>query len=129
MCGSNPHLRSLMAVGVSLLLGSLVPAQEGTWTPRAAMPTPRQGAAAAAVDGILYVIGGSSSHLIQDSGRVVEAYNPKTDTWSTRAPMPTPRGRMAVGVIDGLIHVVGRVWNFDTDRIRGGTFNSRSVQS
>jgi N-acetylneuraminic acid mutarotase len=74
-----------------------------TWTRRADMPTARQGVCAAAVDGIIYAIGGWNP-----SGDLstVEAYDPATDTWTTKADMPTRRNNPAVAVVDGIIYVI-----------------------
>lgn len=95
------------ATALSLLLSCDLIAQGGVWTTKAPMPTARQGAAAALADGMLYVVGGSTGHLVQNSVPVVEAYDPKTNTWTTKAPMPTPRCCMAAGVINCLIYVAG----------------------
>src|SRR5206468_2703079 len=52
------------------------------WTTRASMATPRGGYAAAALNGLIYAIGGVSD--------AVEAYDPAADSWSAKAPFPTP---------------------------------------
>lgn len=76
-----------------------------TWTGKPSMPTPRNGLAAAVVDGILYAVGGhndSSGFLT-----TVEAYDPKTNTWTTKAPMLTARSGMATVALGGMIYAVG----------------------
>jgi hypothetical protein len=81
-----------------------------SWTTKAPMPTAREGLAVAALDGLVYAIGGRDgvSDLYEGSPvSVVEAYDPETDSWSTRAPMPTPRERLGVGVMDGLLYAIG----------------------
>lgn len=63
------------------------------WTRCSPMPTARSFAAAAALDGRLYVFGG-----LDTSGRAldtVEAYDPRTDSWSTCPPMEAPLSRLA----------------------------------
>jgi len=76
-----------------------------TWTFKAPMPTPRNTAAAAAIDGKLYVVGGSPEYTALAT---LEVYDPATDTWdTTKAPMPTARTDFGVGVINGQLHVVG----------------------
>jgi hypothetical protein len=68
------------------------------------MPTPRFGHAAAVVDGIISVIGGT------DFGRVfrlVEAYNPATNSWTTLTPMPVDRALHGAAVANGKIHIMG----------------------
>lgn len=85
-----------------------------TTTTRAPMPTGREGASAAVIDGKLYVVGG----VVRNPGNAfdhhktgtLEVYDPGSDTWdTTRAPMPTPRQAASVGVIGGKLHVVGGV--------------------
>ncbi|HET9281820.1 MAG TPA: hypothetical protein VFR24_07645 [Candidatus Angelobacter sp.] len=81
--------------------------QAGTWVAKAPMPTPRLAAAAASVNGIVYVIGGDVSWFGCGFTGVNEAYNPATDTWTTMAPMPTARAAYAAAVVNGIIYIVG----------------------
>lgn len=77
------------------------------WTRLADIPTPRMSPAAAAVDGIIYVIGGETGTVfIGDTLDIVEAYDPATDTWSARAPMPTPRMAFDVVVVERKIYAI-----------------------
>jgi hypothetical protein len=72
-----------------------------TWALKTSLPTWQGGfAAAAAVNGKLYGIGGVS-------GSSVEEYDPLTDTWTQKAPMPTPRTNCSVSVLNGKIYVIG----------------------
>ena len=103
----NRHSTILCTAAISFLLTLDGYGQGGSWTTKAPMPTPRQASAAAVVGGILYVMGGSTGHLIQNSVSLTEAYDPKTNTWTAKAPMPTPRCCMAAGVVDGVIYVAG----------------------
>jgi N-acetylneuraminic acid mutarotase len=75
------------------------------WTPLAPMPTPRGGATASEVGGIIYVAGG----LIDDGSSVatVEAYDPASDTWSIVAPLAVPRDNPGSTTLDGKIYVFG----------------------
>jgi len=70
-----------------------------TWTSKAPIndPTPaaRWGAAAAAVNGKLYVIGGSNSGFSTLYDTVYE-YDPSTDTWAVMASMSVGRAWLAV---------------------------------
>jgi len=75
------------------------------WTARAPMPTPLTASASAAVDGILYAIGGLTS--AGGSTATVEAYDPRTNTWSRRASLSIPRFSLAVGVVNGILYAVG----------------------
>src|SRR6476661_6003158 len=73
------------------------------WSSRAPMPTGRYFHAAAAVNGIIYVVGG---RLSNGSGTTsVQAYNSATNTWTTKAPMPAAAGCGASGVIAGKLYV------------------------
>ncbi len=77
----------------------------GTWTTRAAMPTPRREAGGAELGGLFYVAGGlgvGDVHL-----GTLEAYNPNTNSWSTLAPMQTPRRGFVLASIGGALYAVG----------------------
>ena len=102
--------------------GSSSPAQPGpfntlysydpatdTWTTLASMPTPEAGAAAAAINGQLYVVGGISQAGVINNPRnaVLQVYDPTTNTWATKASMPTARGGAEAVAINGLLYVVG----------------------
>ena len=90
-----------------------------SWKALAPMPTARMAAAAAEVDGKIYVIGGASVHpgakLVSLGPKVPhrslntnEVYDPATNKWrSARMAMPTPRNHAAIGVVDGKIYVIG----------------------
>src|SRR5689334_10891586 len=87
------------------------------WAPIPAMPAARIGLAAAAVNGVVYAIGGSSAFgqiwigSIGTTGlATVEAYDVATGSWSQKAPLPEPRVYPAgATVIDGKIYVVGGI--------------------
>jgi len=64
------------------------------------MPTPRYGLAAAAVNGKIYAIGGSSSGGPRST---VEVYDPGSNSWSTAASMPTARAGLAAAAVNGKI--------------------------
>ena len=80
----------------------------GKWVKKAEIPTARAYLAAAAVNGMIYVFGGSLVGA-QNEGWVstVDVYNPANDTWAKKADMPTKRGRIAASVLDGKIYVMG----------------------
>lgn len=77
-----------------------------SWLSRASMPTPRSGAAAAVIDGKIYVIGGYSR---DDVFALNECYDPETDIWTTMSPMPYPRSGAFAAVVEGKIYVIGGV--------------------
>lgn len=79
----------------------------GTWTAKAPMPTPRRRAAAVALDGKIYVMGGYDSF---DSGGALASvlmYDPTADVWSNRADMPGPKQIPGAAVVNGHIYVMG----------------------
>lgn len=80
------------------------------WTRKAPIPTPRQLAVAAAVDGKIYVVGGAGGEN-NEPVATVEVYDPATDSWGIVADIPTPRLAPAIGAIDGKIYVAGGAVN------------------
>jgi len=78
--------------------------QADTWTTKASMPTARAGAAAAEIEGKLYVIGGSTN---AGTTAVLEVYDPSTDTWTSKSPMPTSREGLAGAAVDGVFYAIG----------------------
>src|SRR2546422_1807318 len=80
-------------------------AGQGKWSEKARLPEPRGEVAVAAVNGKIYVLGGSARG--RDDQTLVEEYDPATDRWRERAPMP--RGLSHAGAVgmNGKIYVVG----------------------
>jgi N-acetylneuraminic acid mutarotase len=82
-----------------------------TWTSLADMPTARWGAAAATLDGRLYVIGGGEPDPNGSMGdrtmRTVEVYSPKTDTWQQAAPLPQAGEDLVAFTTNGQLYVTG----------------------
>ena len=68
------------------------------------MPTPRRHPAVAAIDGLLYVAGGTQQGPGPGALTTLEVYNPVSNTWTTKASLPAPRVAMASGVIDGKLY-------------------------
>jgi N-acetylneuraminic acid mutarotase len=87
-----------------------------SWTTKASMPTPRYGAVAVAMGGLLYVVGGSNA--TGGSMSTTEVYNPATDSWTTLAPTWYPHAAAAAAAIGGTLYVVGRAG--DDNRPAGG---------
>jgi N-acetylneuraminic acid mutarotase len=58
-------------------------AQSGSWETKASMPTARSSLQGAALNGVLYAIGGNNGR----DTPIVEAYNPTTNTWSSVASL------------------------------------------
>jgi N-acetylneuraminic acid mutarotase len=70
------------------------------------MPTARNDLTVAAVNGIVYAIGGKTGNTCVGL-RTVEAYDPSTDTWMTKASLPTGRFNPRAVGWGGKIYVVG----------------------
>lgn len=79
------------------------------WTALTPMPTARDGAVGAAMNGKFYVIGGLAgpNNVQSNYLNVVEAYDPATDSWTTKTPAPTARYQQGAVTIHGLLYVVG----------------------
>ncbi len=78
----------------------------GQWSTRAQMPTPRNGLAVAAHEGLVYAIGGVSNDGV--TGKV-EVYDPATDAWTVRRAKPVPVGFVSAAGAGGKIYVPGGV--------------------
>ncbi|HVK95940.1 MAG TPA: kelch repeat-containing protein [Noviherbaspirillum sp.] len=85
----------------------------GAWSRRADAPTARNSAAAAVVDGKVYVVGGrrflknADGSARQVNVPTLEVYDPKRDRWENRAPMPQAQGGLAATALDGKLYVFG----------------------
>jgi N-acetylneuraminic acid mutarotase len=95
----------VLIVELALAFGSL--AEEGTWTTRSPMPTPRSHLSASVVDGKIYTIGGCTQAVYQEYLSTVEAYDPVTDTWTKKANMPTGRCWLSTCALNGKIYAIG----------------------
>src|SRR5580704_4872823 len=107
-----------MAIGVTVglaLLGlaaagpawSQVAEGQGTWTVKSPMPGgPRAEMPAVAVDGKIYVIGGSAKGVGYEIARN-EEYDPATDHWRLRAPMPRGLNHIGATALDGKLYSAG----------------------
>lgn len=77
----------------------------GEWdTSWAQIPNVREHTAAAALDGMLYVIGG---RWPRGNLNVAEVLDPGTNSWTRLPPMPSPRGGLTAAAVGGRIHVAG----------------------
>lgn len=78
---------------------------ERSWHFGAEIPTPREGYGAAAVDAMLYYIGG---HGQAGDLAINEAHDPVTGLWSMRAPLPAASRAEMAAVSDGtFIYIIG----------------------
>lgn len=81
------------------------------WRTLAPMPTARNYAAAAVVDGKLYVTGGQGACQPCNYVRSTEVYDPITNTWDTsRTPIVYPQGETVGVALDRKVYVIGG-WN------------------
>lgn len=89
-----------------------------TWKALAPMPSKRIAAAAVAVGGRIYVMGGAGNYPAREDmalnanepHRVLdtnEAYDPATNTWQARQTLPTPRSHVAAAAANGRIYLLG----------------------
>ncbi|MGB9872617.1 MAG: VWA domain-containing protein [Anaerolineae bacterium] len=76
----------------------------GSWSTKAPMSVPRDRAAAVALDGKIYVMGGTNSSGALAS---MEVYDSATNTWTTKASMPGAKSEPGAAVANGRIYVVG----------------------
>lgn len=73
---------------------------EVRWVELAPMPAPRSQAAAVALGGKHYVVGGVSGGQL---AAPTFEYDPVRDAWRTRAAIPTPRDHLAAAVLEGRV--------------------------
>ena len=87
--------------------------KSGKWTSAAAAPTARNSAAAAVIDGLIYVVGGRYNEVQEDGSQLqqnvtaLEMYDPGNDSWKSLSPMPEALGGNAATVLDGQLYVFG----------------------
>lgn len=91
----SPHPAELTATPVSA----------SGWATRAPMPTARGFLAAAAVNGVLYAVGGMNASAAALT--TVEAYDPGSNGWQSRAPLPEARSQLLAGAINGILYAAG----------------------
>lgn len=78
-----------------------------TWTAKAPIPVPVRGAACAAIDGKIYVAGGSRTKRdVPDYSDKLQIYDVATNSWSEGPPMPTARDLVTGFAAEGQFHVV-----------------------
>lgn len=75
----------------------------GAWTSRAALRTPRSGHGAAALDGRIYVAGGSGG----PGSSFLEVYDPATDSWSMPSTRALHASNGAVAALGGSVYLFG----------------------
>lgn len=93
---------------------------DGTWTERVPMPTPRSESAAAVLDELIYIPGGFGG------SDTFEVYDTVADEWRELAPLPEGRNHLMTAALDGYVYVFGggrgdtgeptdTVWQYDPE--------------
>jgi len=97
----------------------------GVWSSLPPMPTPRGGATAQVLGGLIYVMGGMGA----DGASVgtVEVFDPIGNAWSTAAPLPTPRDNPGSAVLDGRIYVFGGRIRNSNGSVPNGTLTTTEM--
>ncbi|MEO1136465.1 MAG: kelch repeat-containing protein, partial [Pseudomonadota bacterium] len=102
-------------------------AGDDRWRALAPLPTPRNSAAGAVTNGVLYVIGGRT---VNDGNlTAMEVYDPLSDRWEKARPMPKAQAGLAAAVLNGKIYAFGgeffsptgggvfaEAWEYDPDK-------------
>ena len=83
-----------------ILMVQPVTASANSWVTKAPMPTARFAFGAAAVNGIIYAIGGIVvlPNGAETTTNVNEAYDPASNSWVEKAPMPSPNWLDSFGI-------------------------------
>jgi len=76
----------------------------GSWTTARAIPEAIDHAAAAALDGYIYVAGGSVEKLVSNK---FWRYDPSDDSWATLPPLPVPRYAATMQPFGGKLYLIG----------------------
>lgn len=93
--------------------GEVLDPASGRWERIPDAPTARNSAAAAVVDGRIYVVGGRQMREQADGRQrpvnlaTLEVYDPAARRWETKAPMPQAQGGLAAAAIDGKLVAFG----------------------
>jgi N-acetylneuraminic acid mutarotase len=74
------------------------------WREIASMPAPRSQAAAVALGGKIFIVGGAGNDRLVSPTYV---YDTATDRWSSAAPIPTPRDHLAAVAFAGRLCAIG----------------------
>ena len=89
-------------------------AEEGKWTIKSDIPTPRGVLSASVVNGKIYAIGGQIAvNGVPKVISTVEEYDPVTDKWTKKADMPTARAWFSTSAVNGKIYAIGGAITFD----------------
>ena len=81
----------------------------GTWSTKAPLPTPRGEVGVAALNGKIYVLGGTA--LGRWDSPLNHEYDPATDRWRERSPLPHGLSHVGTVGLDGKLYAVGGFTN------------------
>ena len=104
----NLHVIGGRSNGIVAVSAEVFRYGDGSWTPRAPMPTARGGIASGVVNGRIVVVGGEGNRDAE-SGVFpqTELYDPAADAWTSLEDMRTPRHGMGAAGVDGALYVPG----------------------
>lgn len=83
---------------------------QGQWRTKVPMPEARAEVGVAALNGRVYVVGGTVQQGDQPREYVttlVTSYDPRTDHWSQHAPLPLPLSHVGVAALGGKLYAFG----------------------
>lgn len=86
------------------------------WACLPAVPRPRSELGAAAVDGVIYVVGGFGDAVFEPGGvggEAVDAYDTRRESWRAVADLPAGVHHPGVAALGGLVYVAGGFGNDD----------------
>jgi N-acetylneuraminic acid mutarotase len=107
------------SLGVGLLLGSALwsfgeTLSAGTWTVKASMPVGMAEVGVAALDGKIYVVGGTEGGKNAPprwDSTLNEMYDPARDVWQERAPLPRGLTHVGAAAMGGKLYAIGGFTN------------------
>jgi hypothetical protein len=76
-----------------------------TWSTISQMPTSREGAGVAALNGLIYVAGGNVAGGVPSG--ILQAYDPANNTWNSSLASMTPRAHHALVAAGGKLYAMG----------------------
>ena len=98
-------LAVLLAASVAFPASAQAPKGPGVWTRKPAMLMTRSEVAVAALDGKIYVVGGSVPGRLALA--VTEQYDPVRESWLERAPLPRALSHVGLVAAGGLLYAIG----------------------
>ena len=126
--GPSPWRRSMRSAAIAIAGLTVVATARsqpagapGSWSARTPLPVARNEVAAVALNGKIYVLGGSyprQKYDVADNGE----YDPAVDRWRARAPMPHGLNHVGAAALDGKIYVIGGFTGSNHVGVNDGAF-------